>query len=141
MPNGNLYAWDGNSLATTEAAARHARSARRPTPIRAELIRRSAPATTRPPTPPSRRSICKRRREPRTYFYNARGVQEKYFVSGNGSNPAGGGYYILLPNGNLYAWIGNSWPRRCKAAPAATLPHHLLQNTRLTARAARPPAP
>ena len=43
------------------------------------------------------------------YFYNARGGFEKYLVSGNGSNPgAGGGYYILLPNGNLYAWNGNS---------------------------------
>ena len=25
-------------------------------------------------------------------------------VSGNGSNPTGGGYYILFPNGNLYAF-------------------------------------
>ena len=38
------------------------------------------------------------------YYYNSRGAGEKYLVSGNGSNPTGGGYYILFPNGNLYAF-------------------------------------
>ncbi len=42
------------------------------------------------------------------YFFNANGAKEKYLVSANGSNPAGGGYYFILPNGNLYAWDGNS---------------------------------
>ena len=41
------------------------------------------------------------------YFVNARGAGEEYLISGNGSNPAGGGYYVLLPNGNLYAWAGS----------------------------------
>ena len=42
-----------------------------------------------------------------SYLYNARGAEEKYLISGNGSNSAGGGYYLLMPNGNLYAWAGS----------------------------------
>ena len=55
-----------------------------------------------------------------SYFYNARGGEEKYLVSGNGSNPAGGGYYVLLPNGNLYAWTGNSLTLSLTADPVAS---------------------
>ena len=55
-----------------------------------------------------------------SYFYNARGGEEKYLVSGNGSNPAGGGYYVLLPNGNLYAWTGNSLALSLAADPVAS---------------------
>jgi subtilisin-like proprotein convertase family protein len=40
-------------------------------------------------------------------FFNYRGLSEKYFVSSNGSNPAGGGYYVLMPTGLLYAWTGD----------------------------------
>jgi hypothetical protein len=41
-----------------------------------------------------------------TQYYNYRGAREKYFVSSNGSNPAGGGYYVLMPTNKLYAWAG-----------------------------------
>ena len=36
-------------------------------------------------------------------YDDAHGQQEKYFHSSNGSNPAGGGYYVLMPNNLLYA--------------------------------------
>jgi hypothetical protein len=61
------------------------------------------------------------------YFYNARGVQEEYLVSGNGSNPAGGGYFVLLPNGNLYAWDGNL-DTSLANAPVASVPTLYYQN-------------
>jgi len=50
------------------------------------------------------------------YYYNIRGDQEKYLISTNGSNAVGGNYYLIVPNGNLYAWL-NSLGRypRCTA--------------------------
>ena len=54
---------------------------------------------------------------PANYFFNARGAQEKYLFTTNGSNPAGGGYYILLPNGGLYAWDGRSLTTTFESAP------------------------
>jgi hypothetical protein len=56
------------------------------------------------------------------YYYNARGAEEKYLISGNGSNSANGGYYVLMPNGNLYAWTGNSLTSSLSEAPVAALP-------------------
>ena len=35
--------------------------------------------------------------DPSNYYDNAHGAQEKYLVSANGSNPAGHGYYFVLP--------------------------------------------
>ena len=37
-----------------------------------------------------------------------RGQNEKYLLSSNGSNAANGGYYILMPTGDIYAWNGIS---------------------------------
>ena len=54
-----------------------------------------------------------------SYFYNARGYQEKYLVSGNGSNTGAGGYYVIMPNGNLYAWLSNSMTTTLAADPVA----------------------
>ena len=62
------------------------------------------------------------------FLYNARGAQEKYLVSGNGSNAAAGSYYILMPNGNLYAWIDNSLTASLMTAPVATVPFAYYQN-------------
>ena len=36
--------------------------------------------------------------------FNNRKADEWYFQSDNGSNSVGGGYYVLFPNGLLYAW-------------------------------------
>ncbi len=63
-----------------------------------------------------------------TYLYNARYAQEKYLVSGNGSNAAGGGYYVLMPNGNLYAWTNNDLTSTLTTAPVVTLPTAFYQN-------------
>jgi hypothetical protein len=62
------------------------------------------------------------------YYFNARGDQEEYLISGNGSNTAGGGYYILMPNGNLYAWDGRSLATTLKATPVASLGVSYYQN-------------
>ena len=42
------------------------------------------------------------------YDFNIRGGSEEYLQSGNGSNSANAGYYVLTSNGNLYAWTNNS---------------------------------
>ena len=62
------------------------------------------------------------------YLYNSRNAQEKYLVSTNGSNAAGSGYYILMPNGNLYAWVGNALNTSLANPPVATLPTLYYQN-------------
>ncbi len=59
--------------------------------------------------------------DPSNYYFNGNGGQEKYLVSGNGSNPAGSGYYFVLPNGNLYAWNGNSLATSEAIGPLVTL--------------------
>jgi hypothetical protein len=38
-------------------------------------------------------------------FFNFTGQNEKYLLSGNGSNPAGSNYFMLKPDGKLYAYI------------------------------------
>ena len=40
-----------------------------------------------------------------TAAFNKRDQSEKYLLSGNGSNPAGGGYYVLMPTDKLYAYV------------------------------------
>ena len=40
-----------------------------------------------------------------TAAFNKRHESEKYLLSSNGSNPAGSGYYVLMPNGSLYAYV------------------------------------
>jgi hypothetical protein len=37
--------------------------------------------------------------------FNARNQGEKYLISSNGSNPAGAGYYVLMPSNMLYAYV------------------------------------
>ena len=38
-------------------------------------------------------------------YFNYRGQDEKYLLSNNGSNKAGGGWFVLMPNGNLYNYV------------------------------------
>ncbi len=63
-----------------------------------------------------------------TYYFNAHGAQEKYLASVNNSNPAGGNFYVLLPNGNLYAWTGNSLNTSLANPPVASLPTFYYDN-------------
>jgi hypothetical protein len=53
--------------------------------------------------------------------FNVRKANEKYFLSTNGSNPAGSGYFVLLPDGLLYAWNGVSLPTTVATTPLADL--------------------
>ncbi len=58
---------------------------------------------------------------------NKSGVyDEKYLLSANGSNPAGGGQYVLLPSNKLYAYDGLSVATSIANAPVAdfTLPQY-----------------
>ena len=40
--------------------------------------------------------------------FNARHEGENYLQSGNGSNPAGDGYYVLMPTDKLYAYVADA---------------------------------
>ncbi len=64
-------------------------------------------------------------------YINVRGEGEKYLVSSNGSNPANGGYYVLMPNGNLYAWDGVSLPTTVSQTPIATVGAAVYNNPAL----------
>jgi len=54
------------------------------------------------------------------YYLNFRGAQEKYLSSGNGSNPANGGWYTSPAHGNLYTFTGTI-AATLNSAPIATL--------------------
>ena len=61
-------------------------------------------------------------------YTDYRGSDEKYFVSSNGSNAAFGGWYILMPSGELRSWNGVS----LATSPAvATLPEETYNQTHL----------
>ena len=64
---------------------------------------------------------------PNNYYFNAGGKGEEYLVSTT-SNLANGGYYILMPTGNLYAWDGHSLNSSLAAPPVDTLPTYYYQN-------------
>ncbi len=119
MPNGNLYAWDGNSLSTTLADG--------PIAQPGMAVYSYPPNLTDAPAPYNATAFATEQTydlqapSGADYFYNARGAQEKYLISGNGSNVAGGGYYLLMPNGNLYAWDGNSLTTTLGASPVVAL--------------------
>ena len=55
------------------------------------------------------------------FGYNYHGDKEVYFLSSNGSNAAGGGYYVLMPTGLLYAWDGKTLATTIADAPVADL--------------------
>jgi hypothetical protein len=74
---------------------------------------------------------------PSNNYFNSRGDSEEYLRSGNGSNPAGGGYYVLFPTGALYAWAG-SMPATLASNPVATLPTVYYTNPSFLISAAGP---
>ncbi|MEZ6142156.1 MAG: hypothetical protein R3B84_16465 [Zavarzinella sp.] len=103
MPTGQLYAWDGfqfnTSLARGPIASLVGTGAyedpskltqARPQFIEDELFELK-----------DRYGLTKA-----DFGFNIRGQQEKYFISTNGSNPQGAGYYLLMQNGDLLAWRG-----------------------------------
>jgi hypothetical protein len=68
---------------------------------------------------------------PQDGYFNLRGQSEKYLLSGDGSNPAGSGWYLLMPSGGLYAWDGHSLPTTLAQAPVATVPASVYANPAL----------
>ena len=137
LPNGNLYAWIDNSLSASEAvppiASLDTSVYNDPT-----LLTSAAPAYNEAAYNAQQNLDLHAPPNTTTYFYNARNAQEKYLISDNGSNAANGSYYILMPNGNLYAWVGNSLSASLANAPVATLPTAYYQNPAYLINAAAP---
>ncbi len=69
-------------------------------------------------------------------LFNYRGENEKYLLSNNGSNSANGGWYVLMPNGNLYAYVkdaANDLNATLAQAPVAILAPSVWYNPSLLA--------
>jgi ELWxxDGT repeat protein len=67
-------------------------------------------------------------------FFDDRGQNEKYLLSTNGSNPAGSGYFVLMPSGNLYAYVpdaNNDLNATLAVAPVASVAPSVYQNPSL----------
>jgi hypothetical protein len=64
---------------------------------------------------------------------NARGANEWYLQSSNGSNSANGGWYVLMPTNLLYAWDGVSIASTTARAPVADFTSSLYGNVNVYA--------
>ncbi len=129
LPSGNIYPWDGNSLASSENGVSGSIG------DVGALVYTNPTLLTNAPAPYNQAAYAAEQtldlQAPpgaSNYYFDSRGSQEKYLVSGNGSNAANGGYYVLMPNGNLYAWVGNSLNASLAGTPAAALPTSYYQN-------------
>ena len=81
-----------------------------------------------------------------TAAFNVRGQGEKYFLSTNGSNAAGSGYYVLMPvTGDLYAYVqdphDNLLTDTLAGTPVAALGAGVYANTALLYNAKLAPIP
>jgi glucuronoarabinoxylan endo-1,4-beta-xylanase len=137
LPNANLYAWDRNSLTTSEMAGFVATV---PVDAYSDPAQFSNSAPYMPAAYNTQQSLDLHAATT-SYFFNARGAHEKYLVSGNGSNAGSDGYYVFMPNGNLYDWVGNSLSSTLANAPVATLPLYYFQNPALLFGAVAPTTP
>jgi hypothetical protein len=128
VPNGNLYAWNGVSITSSEAAGAVASlgSAVYADP---ELLYDASNIPYMPLASTVEGQLdLQQPTGTSTYFFNARGINEKYLQSSNGSNSgAAEGFYIIVPNGNLYAWT-NSLSATLLTTPVATLPAVYYEN-------------
>ncbi len=107
MPNGDIYAWDGD-ITTTIASVPVATTAQsvyyNPSLLTSNT---GTPRATSGTNPLYDLKIELGLLNPAS-GYNNRGDDEWYLQSTNRSNPAGGGYFVLMPNNMLYAWDGTS---------------------------------
>ncbi len=108
MPTDKLYAWDGVSIATTIANAPVADFTQPQyagagnvwaTP---SLLTSAQPASINDPVFNVKQTYGLNTADSN---FNYRGQQEKYLKSGNGSNAANGGWYVLMPNDELYVYV------------------------------------
>jgi hypothetical protein len=72
--------------------------------------------------------------------FNFRGRNEWYFQSSNGSNPAGMGWYVLMPDSRFFAWVDPSLDLTILQTPIADLPA-LYANPELLMNIEAPAAP
>lgn len=122
MPNGALLAWNSSSLATSPQVADLSTTNAY---LDTRLLYQAQPAFINDAAYAAKSQFGLNKADETAYF-NFRGANEKYFQSTNGSNAANGGYFVLMPNGNLYAFIptpGNnlSLASTLAQAPVATL--------------------
>ena len=128
VPNGNLYAYDGNSLHSSETtgfiASLGASVYNQP-----ELLYDPSSVPYMPLASTVEGNLdLQQPPETSTYFFNTRGLDEKYLRSGNNKNSAEAGYYIIVPNGNLYTWTNNDLTDTLATTPVATLPVSYYEN-------------
>ncbi|MEZ6142257.1 MAG: hypothetical protein R3B84_16990 [Zavarzinella sp.] len=109
MPNDQLFAWDGLSISTSLLRPPVANLSGTGAYNNPALLRDALPAYVNDPlfAVKDRYGLTK---ADLVAAFNVRGQNEKYFISTNGSNAANGGYYVLLPNGDLKAWNGVDIP-------------------------------
>ncbi|MEZ6139568.1 MAG: cadherin domain-containing protein [Zavarzinella sp.] len=103
MPDSKLYAWDGLSINTSLQLPAVADLAGTGAYSNPASIATSRPTVVRDPLFEAKDRFGLTRAP---FAFSFRGEQEWYFLSTNGSNAAGGGYYVLMPNGDLKAWNG-----------------------------------
>ena len=128
VPNGNLYAWDGDSITTSEAAGAVASLG--------AMVYNGPELLYDPSNVPYMPLVSSLEQQldlhvpsgTSTYFFNSRGADEKYLPDANSSNPTEAGYYIIVPNGNLYAWTDNDLTTTLATTPVATLPAVYYEN-------------
>jgi hypothetical protein len=119
MPTDMLYAWDGFSIATTIADPPVANfTADGNVYAQPSLLYAAQPTVVNDPLFSLKQQLGLTLGDQAKYF-NGRGQDEKYLQSTNGSNPAGGGWYILMPTDKLYAWNGVSLASTLNSAPVA----------------------
>ncbi len=119
MPTDKLYAWDGDSLATTLANAPVADfTADGPVYAEPSLLYAAQLAFVNDPLFNLKQQLGLTSADIALAF-NARGQNEKYLHSTDGSNSANGGYYVLMPTDKLYAWDGVSLATTIAKTPVA----------------------
>ncbi len=119
MPTDKLYAWDGDSLASTLANAPVANfTSDGPVYAEPSLLYAAQPAFVNDPLFNLKQQLGLTSGDI-TQAFNARGQDEKYLQSTNGSNSANGGYYVLMPTDKLYAWDGVSLATSIARTPVA----------------------
>ncbi|HZU38876.1 MAG TPA: invasin domain 3-containing protein, partial [Gemmataceae bacterium] len=120
MPTGNLYAWQKNdgshsliaTLATTPVASNLGAAYTNPALLLNPALPYIAPAYA------AQGQYAFTGTAP--YAYNSRGQGDKWVRSTNGSNAVNGGWYVLMPTGNLYAWQKSDGSHSLTATLATT---------------------
>ena len=123
MPTGLLYAWDGISLPTTVLQSQFDDLSSQGVYANPALLFDAVQPT--PSVFVNRGPLYDLRVQfglnSAAGYFNDRGQNEWYFQSGNGSNPNGGGWYVLMPSGMLYAWNSDGLAATIAQIPAADL--------------------